>query len=311
MDDPRTKNRQEHFTLLVSERELRSGIRSDRVHLECDQSARRATAREPDEERRSAKMEVVDHLAARIAHDLNNVLSSICGYGALAQRQLSPAETSRYLDKVVKASARARALTQQLFAVGRGRPDPETPVCIQRTVEEVLEWIAITLPEGVQLQATLRAGKAHVLADATQLYRIVMNLCTNAAHAMEHGGVLTVLLDDVSVPIARATTHGSLLPGVYVRLLISDTGAGIAPRVLEQIFDPFFTTKAAARGSGLGLAIVRNIVRALGGAIDVRTEVGVGTTFAVWLCSSGATMSCASDTDPLDLGTAGMCNGGC
>ena len=311
MDNQSTQNLEEHHPLFVSDRKLRRRIRFDRAHLKCEQSAQRETARERDDDRRSAKMEVVDHFAARIAHDLNNVLSTICGYGALAQRQVGPGETSRYIDKVVKATVRAQALTQQLFAISRSGPDPETLVCIQRTVEEVLEWVAIALPEGVQLQTTLWAGKACVLADPTQICRIVMNLCTNAVHAMECGGVLTVVLDEVSVPIAQATTHGSLLSGVYVRLSISDTGTGIAPGVLEHIFDPFFTTKGAARGSGLGLAIVRSIVRALGGAIDVKTDVGVGTTFAVWLHTTGAVMSCAEHSDPLDVERVGIPNEGC
>jgi signal transduction histidine kinase len=310
MDNRSTTKLEEHHPLFVSDRGLRSRIRFDRAHLKCDLSAEHTSARELDEDRRSAKMEVVDHFAARIAHDLNNVLSTICGYGALAQRQLGPGESSRYIDNVVKASVRAQALTQQLFAVGRGAPNPDIPVCIQRTVEEVLEWVAIALPEGVQLQTTLWAEKAYVLADPTQICRIVINLCTNAVHAMERGGVLAVVLDEVSVPIAQATTHGSLLSGVYVRLSISDTGTGIAPGVLEYIFDPFFTTKGAARGSGLGLAIVRSIVRALGGAIDVKTDVGVGTTFAVWLRTSGAVMSCTNHSGALNVGTAGMSNGG-
>jgi signal transduction histidine kinase len=151
----------------------------------------------------------------------------------------------------------------------------------------------------VQLQRALLAAKAYVLADATQLYQIVMNLCTNAMHAMEHSGVLAVVLDEVSVPVAQTTTHGSLLSGVYVRLSVSDTGVGILPEVLEQIFDPFFTTKADNRGRGLGLAIVRDIVRALDGAIDVRTEVGVGTTFAIWLRTIGAATSCTDISEPV------------
>jgi signal transduction histidine kinase len=254
------------------------------AHVECDRSAR-ATAPELGE----------DHLVARIAHDLSNVLSTICGYGALAQLKLAPGETSDYIDNVLRASAHARVLTQQLFAVGRGGSDPDIAVCIQRIVEETLEWIAITLPERIQLQTALRAPTAHVLAHATHLYQIVMNLCTNAVHAMEHRGVLTVFLDEVSVPIARATTHGSLFPGVYVRLSVSDTGSGISPAVLEQIFDAFFTTKATGRGNGLGLAIVRKIVHALGGAIDVRTEVGVGSTFAVWLRAGEVAVSCTGN----------------
>ena len=281
MNNRRVKNLERHAPLLSSERGLKSSILCGRMRVECDQTARRATTREFDE----------DCLIAGIAHDLNNVLSTISGYGTLAQLNLSPGEPKRCIDNVLKASARARVLTQQLFAIGRGGLDPGGPVCIQRIIEETLEWISITLPEGVQLQMALRAAKAHVLADAIQLYQIVMNLCTNAIHAMERSGVLAVVLDEVSVPVAQATTHGSLLSGDYVRLSVSDTGVGIPPEVLEQIFDPFFTTKAANRGRGLGLAIVRNIVHALQGAIDVRTEVGAGTTFAIWLRNSVAATS--------------------
>lgn len=311
MVNPRIMNLEEYSPLLISERELSSDNRSDRVHVECDQSARRSMARELDEEGRSARMEVVDHRVARIAHDLNNVLSTICACGAVAQLKLGPGETNRYIDNVLKAGARARALTQQLFALGRGGTEPDVPVCIQRIVEETLEWIAITLPQGVQLQTALRAGNAYVLADATQLYQIVMNLCTNAVRAMEHQGVLAVVLDEVSVPFAQATTHGSLRSGVYVRLLVRDNGSGIPSGVLEHIFDPFFTTKPASGGSGLGLAIVSNIVRALDGAIDVRTEVGVGTTFIVWLRASDAATSCADNPDPIAVGATQLLNADC
>jgi signal transduction histidine kinase len=295
VNDRRIKTVEPHAPSLARERK-RSGNRSNRMHPECDTPAHRSTARELNEEGRPTGMEVVDHCAARIAHDLNNLLSTICGYGALALRQASGGETRRCIDKVLKASARAQALTQQLFALGRIPANPNVPVYIQGTVEEALEWMAITLPEGVQLQTDLRAEKVRVLADETQLYQIVMNLCTNAARAMEHRGALSVALDEVSVPFAQATTHGSLRSGVYVRLSVRDNGCGIPPGVLEHIFDPFFTTKAASGGSGLGLAIVSNIVHELGGAIDIRTEVGVGTTFAVWL---GASVS-----DTVAIGTA-------
>jgi signal transduction histidine kinase len=275
MDNPRNMNNVEEYRpLSIGERGL--GSFTGRVP-ERDPPPRRATARELGE----------NHLVARIAHDLNNVLSTICGYGTLAQLRLGPGQTRRNVDSVLKAGAHARALTQQLFAIGCGEPDLNNPICIQCVLEETLEWIAITLPGDVQLQTTLRAPMTHVLADATQLYQIVMNLCTNAVHAMENGGVLAVVLDEVLVPIARATTHGSLGSGVYVRLSVSDTGVGIPPAVIERIFDAFFTTKGAGRGRGLGLAIVRNIVCALGGALDVRTEVGVGTTFSVWLRTGG------------------------
>lgn len=298
MDNRRTRQLEEQPALVVDQYELRSGLRTDCAQLAGDASEQAET----DQERRVVKVGGGDHFAVQIAHDLNNVLNTICGYGALAQRRLGAGETSRYIDNVLKACARARALTQQLFAQSGRASDPESPVCIQRTVEEVLEWVEITLPEGVQVETSLGAREVYVLADPTQLARIVMNLCMNAVHAMERGGVLRVVLDEITVPITKATTHGSLLSGFYVRLSISDTGAGIPPGVLERIFDPFFTTKSVTRGSGLGLAIVRNIVGALGGAIDVSTAVGIGTTFAVWLRTSSAAMGRPSHSQALDVG---------
>jgi CheY-like chemotaxis protein len=116
-----------------------------------------------------------------------------------------------------------------------------------------------------------------------------MNLCTNALQAMEHGGALTVVLDRESVPERRLLSHGTLLPGPYVRLSVSDTGSGIPPAVLERMFDPFFTTKGVGDGTGLGLSLVHGIVADFGGAIDVKTQAGAGTTFTVWLPASGET----------------------
>jgi CheY-like chemotaxis protein len=125
------------------------------------------------------------------------------------------------------------------------------------------------------------------VGDATQLHQVAMNLCTNAVHAMEQGGVLTVLLERVAVSERRLLSHGTLGAGRYVRLSVSDTGSGIPPAVLERMFDPFFTTKRVGDGTGLGLALVHGIVADFGGAIDVTTQVGVGTTFTIWLPAAG------------------------
>src|SRR3977135_4559348 len=116
-----------------------------------------------------------------------------------------------------------------------------------------------------------------------------MNLCTNALQAMEHGGMLTVVLDREAVRERRLLSHGTLSPGAHVRLCVSDTGRGIPPAVLERMFDPFFTTKGVGDGTGLGLSLVHGIVADFGGAIDVKTQAGVGTTFTVWLPASGET----------------------
>jgi CheY-like chemotaxis protein len=169
------------------------------------------------------------------------------------------------------------------------------PVNVQSVIEETLELLAASLPRGVRLEKKLDSGSAAVIGDATQLHQVAMNLGTNAVQAMEHGGVLTVVLDRVDVREARPLSQGALSPHPYVRLTVGDTGAGIERTVLEQIFNPFFTTKAVGEGTGLGLSLVHGIVADMGGAIDVTTKVGTGTTFEVWLPVAGESAKPASE----------------
>jgi len=161
------------------------------------------------------------------------------------------------------------------------------PVRVQSIVEEALEILAASLPASVRLERRLDAVDTAVVGDATQCHQVVMNLCTNAVQAMERGGVLTVLLQHEAVDERRLLSHGTLCAGRYVRLSVSDTGSGIAPAVLERIFDPFFTTKRVGEGTGLGLALVHGIIADAGGIVDVATQVGVGSTFTVWLPAAG------------------------
>jgi CheY-like chemotaxis protein len=154
-------------------------------------------------------------------------------------------------------------------------------------IAETLELLAASLTPGVRLNKRLEAGAAAIVGDTTQLHQVAMNLCTNALQAMEGGGVLEVSLERADVPQARELSHGTLAAGAYVRLGVSDTGSGIPPQVLDRMFDPFFTTKGVGQGTGLGLSLVHGIVADLGGAIDVRTAVGAGTTFTIWLPISG------------------------
>jgi CheY-like chemotaxis protein/anti-sigma regulatory factor (Ser/Thr protein kinase) len=158
---------------------------------------------------------------------------------------------------------------------------------VQAVIEEALELIAASLAPGVLLVKRLEAGNVAVIGDATQLHQVAMNLCTNAVQAMENGGVLEVALECDDVAQRCRLSHGDLAPGVYVRLCVSDTGSGIPPYVLDRMFDPFFTTKDAGEGTGLGLSLVHSIVMDLGGSIDVRTAVGRGTTFTIWLPVGG------------------------
>jgi CheY-like chemotaxis protein/two-component sensor histidine kinase len=227
-------------------------------------------------------------LAGGIAHDFNNILGAILGYGELAQKATAEdGVVRRYLDNVMHAGGRAKALVERILAFSRSGVGERGPINVQAVIEETLELLAASLPPGVRLEKRLEAGDAAIVGDATQLHQVAMNLCTNALQAMEHGGVLEVSLDRAELAQDRRLSHGNLAPGVYVQLCVSDTGSGIPPQVLDRMFDPFFTTKGAGEGTGLGLSLVHSIVADLGGAIDVRTTVGRGTTFTIWLPTTG------------------------
>jgi len=256
------------------------------------QETQRMQEREREELQRqlqqAAKMEAIGRLAGGIAHDFNNILGAILGYGELAQNNLvEGGAVRRQIDQVMQAGARGKGLVDRILAFSRSRVGERVPVQAQSVVEEALELLAASLPAAVRLEKRLDAADAAVVGDATQFHQVVMNLCTNAMHAMERGGVLTVELERVEVGERRLLSRGTLCAGRYVRLSVSDTGIGIPPAVLERMFDPFFTTKRVGDGTGLGLALVHGIVADLGGVIDVATQVGVGTTFTIWLPTTG------------------------
>jgi PAS domain S-box-containing protein len=238
--------------------------------------------------RQSQKMEAIGTLAGGIAHDFNNILGAILGYGELAyQHATAGSAMRRYLDNVMHAAGRAKVLVDRILGFSRSGLGERVPVNVQAVVEETLELLAASLPPGIRLEKALTAGDAAVIGDATHLHQVAMNLCTNALHAMERGGVLSVVLDRVELRERRSLSRGTLAPRTYVRLAVSDTGTGIQPAVLERMFDPFFTTKGVGEGTGLGLSLVHGIVSELGGAIDVATRPGKGTTFEIWLPLAG------------------------
>jgi signal transduction histidine kinase/CheY-like chemotaxis protein len=256
------------------------------------EEAQRAQERERENMQRqrqqTAKMEALGRLAGGIAHDFNNLLGSILGYGELVQDELGDGgPVRRHIDQVMHAGARGKTLVDRILAFSRSGMGEREPQHVQSVVEETLQLLAASLPAAVRLEARLDAPETAVVGDATQLHQITMNLCTNAMQAMEQGGVLTVVLERVAVDVRRLLSHGPLPAGFYVRLAVSDTGSGIPPAVLERMFDPFFTTKRVGDGTGLGLALVNGIVADLGGAIDVETQIEVGSTFAIWLPATG------------------------
>jgi PAS domain S-box-containing protein len=234
--------------------------------------------------RQSQKMEAMGTLAGGIAHDFNNILGAILGYGELAQQESKPdSPLRRYVDNVMHAAERAKALVDRILGFSRSGLGERAKVHIQSVIEETLELIAASLPANIRLERSLLAGDAALIGDSTQLHQVAMNLCTNAVHAMEQGGTLNVCLERVDLTEPQLVSRGGLSPGAYIRLVIKDTGVGIEPDVLERIFDPFFTTRGVGKGTGLGLSLVHGIVTDLGGAIDVNSAIGEGTTFEIWL----------------------------
>jgi PAS domain S-box-containing protein len=240
--------------------------------------------------RQSQKMEAVGTLAGGIAHDFNNILGAILGYGELAHQQSAEGSPlRRYLDNVMHAAERAQMLIERILGFSRSGLGDRAPVNVQFVIEETLELLEASLPAGIRLESSIASGNSAVIGDATYLHQVAMNLCTNAVQAMERGGTLRVILERIDVTESRALSRGLLHPGSYVRLIVSDTGVGIPPAVLERMFDPFFTTKGVGQGTGLGLSLVHGIVTDLGGAIDVTSKTGEGTTFEIWLPVAGET----------------------
>jgi PAS domain S-box-containing protein len=240
--------------------------------------------------RQSQKMEAIGTLAGGIAHDFNNILGAILGYGELAHQQSAEGSPlRRYLDNVMHAAERAQLLVERILGFSRSGLGDRAPVNVQFVVEETLELLEASLPAGIRLESRIESGNSAVIGDATYLHQVAMNLCTNAIQAMECGGVLRVILECVEVSQRRTLSRGSLAAGRYVRLTVSDTGVGIPPAAFERMFDPFFTTKGVGQGTGLGLSLVHGIVIDIGGAINVASNAGEGTTFEIWLPAAGET----------------------
>jgi PAS domain S-box-containing protein len=234
--------------------------------------------------RQAQKMEAIGALAGGIAHDFNNILAAILGYTEIALRQLTdPAETRRHLQSILKATDRAINLVRQILTFSRKTEQEQKPVMPKIVIKEAVKLLRASLPSTIEIRQNIRSDSV-IIADPTQIHQVVMNLCTNAGYAMqEHGGNLEVSLVDVDLDAKSAEQYPGLSPGKHIKLLVSDTGSGISPEILERIFDPFFTTKPHGEGTGLGLSVVHGIIKSCGGAISVHSEKGRGTMFEIYL----------------------------
>jgi PAS domain S-box-containing protein len=237
--------------------------------------------------RQSQKMEAIGTLAGGIAHDFNNILSAIMGNTELLQYQKAGDETvMKKLDNIYAASQRARDLVGQILLFSRKSEQETRPVALSAIIAETVKLLKASLPSTIEIRQEITDESIQVMGDPTQIHQILMNLCTNALHAMMHEeGVLGIGLSALHIEPEQAPEPDVpfLAPGAWVRLTVSDTGHGMPPDVLDRIFEPYFSTKEKGVGTGLGLAVVHGIVQSYGGVVDVASAAGEGTRFSVYL----------------------------
>jgi PAS domain S-box-containing protein len=234
--------------------------------------------------RQAQKMEAIGTLAGGIAHDFNNILSAIIGLSELALLEV-PEDSSphKHISQVLQAGMRARNLVSQILAFSRQREHAFIPLSIDPIAKEALKLLRSSLPKTIEIRQIIKSNLGVIEGDPTQIHQVLMNLCTNADHAMrETGGILEVTLDRVEIDEEKASAHQDLQPGPYVMLQVKDTGKGMDPETMGRVFDPYFTTKGLGEGTGLGLAVVQGIVKDHQGIITVESEKGEGTVFRVY-----------------------------
>src|SRR5208337_2053887 len=211
-----------------------------------------------------------------------NILGIIFGYTELARWSIPDnLPATKKLDEVLKAANRAKDLVQQILAFSRQGETEKKPVQMSLVFKEALKMLRATIPSTIDIRSDI-SSRSTVLGDPTQIHQVLMNLCTNAVHAMrDQGGTLEVTLADVFLEPKVGDRYSELQEGLHVQLIVKDTGHGIGPAIMDRIFDPFFTTKEAGVGTGLGLSVVHGIVKGHGGVIEVESEPGKGTMFKV------------------------------
>lgn len=247
-----------------------------------DISARRHAESErrklEDQLRQAQKLEAVGRLAGGVAHDFNNILGMIVGYGELARDACADAAQAQDLDDLLAAARRGKGIVERILRFSRRSELVRQPLDLAQTLSEAVRMMRATLPAAVRIAADFADPLPRVLADATSMHQVLMNLATNAAHAMPDGGTISVRLQPMYVRDHFARQHPSLREGPHVLLAVRDTGIGMDPATCAQAMDPFFTTKPPGDGSGLGLPIVHGILRDHEGTMWLESSVGAGTT---------------------------------
>jgi len=267
-----------------------------REHLEQERSRLERSLQQ------ARRMETIGALASGIAHNFNNIVGAILGYTEMAEAQLAAdSRPAHNLGEIRRAGERARDLVDRILAFGRPRDVQRRPVSMKGLIAETSSLLHASLPSGIELVICEVPDAAVISGQPGQLQQVILNLCSNAAQAMDQMGSVEIETEVHDITGARLLTHGELMPGRYVRIAVNDTGRGMDEVTVERIFEPFFTTRLA--GSGLGLATVREIVREHRGAMNVWSAPGVGSRFEVWLrCVVAAAPAPREDLHFLPLG---------
>jgi PAS domain S-box-containing protein len=248
---------------------------------------------------RAERMEAIGTLAGGIAHDFNNILMAMIGFTELAKIEENRESRNDCLAQVLTACKRAKDLVNQILTFSRMRETEKQPIQINPIIKEGIKLLRSSIPSTIEIREAIETRPTVVIADPTQIHQVLMNLCTNAAHAMrQNGGILQVSLLHEEIGRDRVSATEGLAAGRYAKLAVSDTGQGIDQANMERIFDPFFTTKRQGEGTGLGLSVVYGIVKSCGGAVDAVSNPGQGTTITIYLPLAASSGTAAIQVEP-------------
>ena len=231
------------------------------------------------------KLQAIGTLAGGIAHDFNNILFPIVGYTELTMDDVPEDSQARQnLEEILKATNRAKGLVQQILTFSRQGGQERKPLKVQVLIKEALKLLRATIPSTIEIECNINEACRHIMGDPTQIHQVVVNLCTNAYHAMqETGGTLEVGLEEVDISYEKSVERVGMKVGPHLELTVKDAGHGMGPDVMERIFEPYYTTKEQGKGTGLGLSVIHGIIKNHGGDISVSSQPGKGATFTVYL----------------------------
>jgi signal transduction histidine kinase/ActR/RegA family two-component response regulator len=231
------------------------------------------------------KLQAIGTLAGGIAHDFNNILFPIVGYTELTMDDVPKDSQARQnLKEILKATNRAKELVQQILTFSRQSSQERKPLKVQYLIKEVFKLLRATIPSSIQIECDIDDTCGSIKGDPTQIHQVIMNLCTNAYHAMqETGGKLEVSLKEIHISYEQSIERVGMKVGKHIELQVKDSGHGMEPQVMERIFEPYYTTKAQGKGTGLGLSVIHGIVKSHVGDITVSSLPGQGATFKVYL----------------------------